>query len=81
MHVLGQTEHLADLADGAAAAIADHRRREAGTLAAIFLVDVLDDLLAPLVLEIDVDVGRLAALRRHEALEQKIDRRPATDRR
>ena len=71
--VLRQAEHLADLADGAAAAIADHGRGEAGALAAVFLVDVLDHLLAPLVLEIDVDVGRLAPLLRDEALEQKID--------
>ena len=35
------------------------------------LVDMLDDFFAPLMLEIDVDVGRLAALHRHEALEQK----------
>ena len=34
-------------------------------------VDVLDDLLAPLVLEVDVDVGRLVALGRDEALEQQ----------
>ena len=71
--VLRQAEHLADFADGAAAAIADHRRGQAGALAAIFFVDVLDHLLAPLMLEIDVDVGRLAALGGDEALEQQID--------
>ena len=71
--VLRQAEHLADLADGAAAAIADDGRGQAGALAAVSVVDVLDDLLAPLVLEIDVDVGRLAALGRDEALEQEID--------
>ena len=37
-----------------------------------FCVDVLDHLLAPLMLEIDVDVGRLAALLGDEALEQQI---------
>ena len=37
------------------------------------LVDVLDHLLAPLVLEVDVDVGRLVALGRDEALEQEVD--------
>ena len=41
-------------------------------LAAVFVEDVLDHLLAPLVLEIDVDVGRLAALRRDEALEEEV---------
>jgi hypothetical protein len=37
---------------------------------------VLDHLLAPLMLEIDVDIGRLLALLRNEALEQQlVDRR------
>ncbi len=36
----------------------------------LVLVDLLDDLFAPLVLEIDVDVGRLVALVGQEALEQ-----------
>ena len=44
-----------------------------GAVAAVAGVDILDHLLAPLVLEIDVDVGRLVALRRDEALEQEID--------
>ena len=42
-------------------------------------VDMLDDLFAALVLEIDVDVGRLLALDRHEALEQKLLRPLRTD--
>ena len=71
--VLRQAEHLADVANGAAAAVADDGRGEAGALARVGLVDVLDHLLAPLVLEIDVDVGRLAPLGRDETLEQKID--------
>ena len=72
--VLRQAEDLADLADGRAPAIGDDGRGDAGALAAVFAVDVLDHLLAPLVLEIDVDVGRLVALGRDEALEQKIAR-------
>ena len=39
-------------------------------MAAILGVEVLDDLLAPRVLEVDIDVGRLGALARDEALEQ-----------
>ena len=39
-------------------------------VAAIVAIDELDHLLAALVLEIDVDVGRLAPLRRDEAFEQ-----------
>ena len=50
----------------------DHGRRDPGAVAAVFLVDVLDHLLAPLVLEIDVDVGRLLALLGNEALEQQV---------
>ena len=70
--ILGQAERLADLADGRAAAIGDHGGGDAGALAAVFFVDVLDHLLAPLVLEIDVDVGRLVALGGDEALEQQV---------
>ena len=69
--VLRQPENLADLADGGAAAIGDDGAGDAGMVAAVMLVDVLDHLLAPLVLEIDVDVGRLVAIRRDEALEQE----------
>ena len=39
------------------------------------LIDVLDDLLAPLVLEIDIDVRRLPAIGADEALEKKVDLR------
>src|SRR5207253_11437204 len=44
-----------------------------GAVAAVFLVDVLDDLLAPLMLEIDIDVGWLVARGADEALEQDVD--------
>ena len=71
--ILREPERLADFAHRAAAAIRDHGGGEARMFAAIFLVDVLDHLLAPLMLEIDVDIRRLAALGRHEALEQQID--------
>ncbi len=43
-----------------------------GAMAAVALVNVLDHLLAPLVLEIDVDIGRLVAVLRNEAGEQKL---------
>ena len=42
-------------------------------MAAVAIVDVLDHFLAPLVLEVDVDVGWLASLGREEALEQEVD--------
>src|SRR5262245_8482252 len=71
--ILREPKDLADLANGAAAAIADHGRCDAAALARITSVDVLNDVFAPLVLEIDIDVRRLAPFGRDEALEQKID--------
>ena len=68
----GKPHGLADLAQRRAAAIADHRGGEPGALAAVFPVDILDHLLAPLMLEIDVDIRRLLARGADEALEQEI---------
>ena len=70
--VLRQAEGLADLAHRRTRAVGDDGRGDAGAVAAVFVVDVLDHLLAPLVLEIDVDVGRLVALGRDEALEEEL---------
>ena len=83
-HVLGQAERLADIAQRATRAIADHRRAKRGMVAAIGLKHPLHDDLAALVLEVDVDVGRLAPLGRDEALEKqvvalRIDRGDAED--
>ena len=69
--IFGQSEDLADLADGGAAAIGDDGRGNAGMAATVVLVNVLDHLLAPLMLEIDVDVGWLAAVRGDETFEQE----------
>src|SRR5690606_22121508 len=60
--VFGQTQNLADLADGAAGAEVDDGGGDAGAMAAIAFVDVLDDFLAPLMLEIDIDVGRFVTV-------------------
>ena len=70
--VFAKAHHLADLADRRARAVVDHGRGDPGAVAAVFLVDVLDHFLAPLMLEIDVDVGRLAPLFGNEALEQQV---------
>ena len=70
-HVLGQAQRLADIAHRAAGAVADDGGAERGAVAAVGVIDPLDHLLAPLVLEIDVDVRRLAPLGRDEALEQQ----------
>src|SRR5262245_47415982 len=65
------SKRLAQVPQGALRAIADHGRGDRGALAPVLSVDILDHRLAPLMLEIDVDVGRLVSLTRHEALEQQ----------
>ena len=70
--VFGQAERLADVPDGALGVIAHHGRAQRAVIAAIGLVDPLHDDLAPLMLEVDIDVGRLLALLADEALEQQI---------
>ena len=70
--ILRQAQHLADLAHRAARAIVDDGGGDAGAVAAIACIDVLDHLLAPLMLEIDIDIGRLVALLGDEAREQQV---------
>ncbi len=65
-----EPQRLAHVAHRAARAITDDGRGERGAFARVLAVDVLDDFLAPLVLEVDVDVGRFVAFLRDEALEQ-----------
>ena len=66
----GQAQCPGHVAHRALAAVADHRCCQRGALAAVLAVEVLDHLLAPLVLEVHVNVRRLVALLRDEALEQ-----------
>src|SRR6185312_7510756 len=66
-----EAEGLAEITQRAARTISDDRRADGRALAPIFPVDVLNDFLAPLVLEIDVDIGRLVALARDETLEEQ----------
>jgi hypothetical protein len=70
--VLRQPHGLAHVADGAARAVVDHGGADGRLLPPIAAVDVLHHLLAPLVLEIDVDVGRLVPVGRQKALEQHL---------
>ncbi len=70
--VLGKTKGLADLADCRTAAIGNHGSGDAGAFAPVFAIDVLNDLFASLVLEIDIDVGWFAPLGRYEAFEQEV---------
>ena len=53
-----------------ARAISDDSGGDTGAFATIFLVNILDDFLAPLVLEININIGRLIALGRDETLKQ-----------
>ena len=69
--VFGNLQRAAHIAQRAARPVADHRGGNGGALAAIFGVDVLDHLFAPLVLKVDVDIRRLVALAADEALKQQ----------
>ena len=71
--VLAQPHGPAGVAQGAAHAVGHHRRGQPGPFPAVLAVDVLDDLLAALVLEVHVDVGHFAPLGGDEALEQQVD--------
>src|SRR5688572_15014430 len=51
--VEAEAEGFADVADGAAAAVGDDGGGHSGAFAAVLFVDVLDDLLAAFVLEVD----------------------------
>ena len=73
LHVRRQAHDLGDLAHRRLGAVADHGGGECGVVATVGPVDPLDHLLAAFMLEVDVDVGRLVALGRDEALEQHVD--------
>ena len=70
-----EAERLADLAHGAARAVADDGRGHGGAARAVAPVDVLDHLFAPVARrQVEVDVGPLAALLGEEALEEELHR-------
>ena len=68
----GHAQCPAHVADGGAGAVGDHFGRHAGPLAAVFLVEILQDFLAALVLEVDVDVGGFVPLAADEPLEEEV---------
>ena len=49
----------------------DHRGTQAGPLSAILFIDMLNDFFAPLMLKVDINVGRLAALLTDKPLKQQ----------
>ena len=65
-----ETQRLAYVAHRALWLVGDHGGGECRALPAVFRIEVLDHLLAPIVLEIHVDVRRLVALLGDETLEQ-----------
>src|SRR5690606_34313340 len=67
------TQCLTYIADGATTAVGNHRRGKRGTLAAVFIVNVLDNFFTALVLEINIDIRWLIALFGNKALKQNID--------
>ena len=74
-HVVGVAQHARGVAHGVFGlqlAEGDHAR---DVVFAVELADVLDHVLAVLVVEVDVDIGHLDALFRKEAFEQKAVRK------
>jgi hypothetical protein len=68
-----EPQHLPHLARGAAIAVGDDVGRHRRAVAAVLLVDVLDDAFAPIAArQIQIDIRPLAALFREEALEQQV---------
>ena len=59
--VFAHAKHFSHVAQGRTRTIGNHCRRETGAIASIAVVDILHHLLAPLMLEIDVDIRRFAA--------------------
>ena len=67
-----EAEHLGEIADGRPQPIRNHLGRHRRPGAAVGVVDVLQHLLAAVVLEVDVDVGSLPPLAAHEPLEEHV---------
>ncbi len=67
-----EPDGLGHVAQRAARAVTDDRGSERGALTTILAIDVLDDLFAPLVLEVDVDVGWLVTFARDETLHEQL---------
>ena len=68
-------QRFTDIANGAFRPVGDQGCRECGPVAAVTLVDVLNDFFPALVLEIHIDVGRFVAFLRDETFEQQMHAR------
>ena len=74
-HRVIKPERLTHIANRRARLIGNHGSRECRAAASVSLIDILNNLFAPRVLEVDVDVRRLIALLRDKPLEQHVDTR------
>ncbi len=70
-----QPQRLAHVAQRTLGTVGDDGGSQCCAVATVFAVDILNDLLASLVLEVHVDVRRLVALFRDEPLEQHLHAR------
>ena len=70
----GVAERLGHVAHRRLGPVGDDVGHLGRVVAAVALVDVLDDLLAAVALDVDVDVRRAVALGGEEALEQQAER-------
>ena len=68
-----QSQGFAHVADGGARPVRDDFRDNPGVVPAVLVIDVLEHLLAALVLEVDIDVRRLVAFGADETLEEQIN--------
>src|SRR5690606_12495711 len=67
-----QSERLADFGHGPSCPVARNHSGQRAEVTAIGLVYPLDDFFAALMLEVDVDIGRLLAFAADEALEKQF---------
>lgn len=66
------TQRIAGFTQRAARPVGGHRGGQRRSVASVLRVEMLDDLLAPLVLEVYVDVRWLAAFAGNEALKEQV---------
>ena len=69
-----QTQRFADVTNGAANSIRDHGRRQPRPFTSILVVQILKDLLAPLMFEIDINIWCFVPLLTDKPLEQQVSR-------